>query len=171
MQGSRSGGGGRSYRRLCRGCVDDKQRSSVVVRWALRWSRNSLASSLAGACSPIKGLPEDKSQEGLGPSKDDGQARTLKSAGVGPSSAHWLAAVAARCGVAAAARCVPLPRGARSRGMLACPTRSMVEPGCRSGDPCGRSGIGRSGGDSGRSCGRSWLQLRCHFASFATRAN
>ena len=122
MQGSRPGGGGRSYRRLCRGCVDDTQRISEVVRWALRWSRNSFVSSLAGACSPIKGLPKDKSQEGLGPSKDDGQARSLKSAGVGPSSAHWLAAVAARCGVAAAARCVPLPRGARSRGKLARPT-------------------------------------------------
>ena len=51
--------------------------------------------------------------------------------------------------------------------MLACPTRSMVEPGCRSSDSCGRSGIGRSGGDSRRSCGCAWLQSRCDFASFA----
>ena len=35
------------------------------------------------------------------------------------------------------------------------------------GDSCGRTGIGRSGGDSRRSCGCTWLQLRCDFACFA----
>ena len=45
---------------------------------------SSPVSSLVGACSPIKGVPEEKYRlEGLGSSKDDGQARTLKSAGVG----------------------------------------------------------------------------------------
>ena len=67
------------------------------------------------------------------------------------------------------------------------PTRSGVEPGwtewpqdmrgiSRRCDsqwrfaplPCGRS---RDSGDSGRSCGCSWLKLRFHFAPFATRPN
>ena len=35
------------------------------------------------------------------------------------------------------------------------------------GDSCGRTGIGRSGGDSRRSCGCTWLQSRCVCAPFA----